>query len=115
MRTEFGKLPITGTVVIGEGQKDEAPELYVGEMLGPGGWSARSRSTRSREPTSSPVATTARSPICVIGEPGGVMARTRHLHARSSASGATARGRVDIDAPMVETLEVVARCYGRRR
>ena len=34
MRDEFGKLAISGTVVIGEGQKDEAPELYVGELLG---------------------------------------------------------------------------------
>ena len=33
MRAELGDMPITGTVVIGEGQKDEAPELYVGEVL----------------------------------------------------------------------------------
>ena len=31
MRAELGAMPITGTVVIGEGQKDEAPELYVGD------------------------------------------------------------------------------------
>lgn len=37
MRAELGAMPITGTVVIGEGQKDEAPELYVGEVLGRGG------------------------------------------------------------------------------
>ena len=37
MRAELGEMPITGTVVVGEGQKDEAPELYVGELLGRGG------------------------------------------------------------------------------
>ena len=37
MRAELGAMPINGTVVIGEGQKDEAPELYVGEVLGDGG------------------------------------------------------------------------------
>jgi hypothetical protein len=37
MRKEFGAMPITGEVIIGEGEKDEAPELYVGEVLGTGG------------------------------------------------------------------------------
>ena len=37
MRKEFSAMPITGEVIIGEGEKDEAPELYVGEVLGTGG------------------------------------------------------------------------------
>jgi fructose-1,6-bisphosphatase II len=36
MREELNKLPIDGTVVIGEGAKDEAPELFNGEKLGDG-------------------------------------------------------------------------------
>jgi fructose-1,6-bisphosphatase II / sedoheptulose-1,7-bisphosphatase len=34
MRRELNKLPIDGTVVIGEGEMDEAPMLYIGERLG---------------------------------------------------------------------------------
>ena len=34
MRRELNKLPIDGTVVIGEGERDEAPMLYIGEQLG---------------------------------------------------------------------------------
>lgn len=34
MRDALGCLPVGGTVVIGEGEKDEAPELYRGEQLG---------------------------------------------------------------------------------
>lgn len=34
MRAELNKLPIDGIVVIGEGAKDEAPELYNGERIG---------------------------------------------------------------------------------
>ncbi len=37
MRRELGTLPIAGTVVIGEGERDEAPMLYIGEALGTGG------------------------------------------------------------------------------
>ena len=34
MRRELNKLPIDGTVVIGEGERDEAPMLFIGEELG---------------------------------------------------------------------------------
>jgi fructose-1,6-bisphosphatase II / sedoheptulose-1,7-bisphosphatase len=36
MRSELNKLPIRGKVVIGEGERDEAPMLYIGEELGTG-------------------------------------------------------------------------------
>ncbi|UGV26571.1 class II fructose-bisphosphatase [Rhodopseudomonas boonkerdii] len=34
MRRELNKLPIEGTIVIGEGERDEAPMLYIGEKVG---------------------------------------------------------------------------------
>src|SRR3569833_1893068 len=34
MRRELNKIPIKGTVVIGEGERDEAPMLYIGEKVG---------------------------------------------------------------------------------
>ena len=37
MRNEINKLKINGEVVIGEGELDEAPMLYIGEKLGAGG------------------------------------------------------------------------------
>jgi len=37
MRQVLNELPISGTVVIGEGEMDEAPMLYIGERLGQGG------------------------------------------------------------------------------
>lgn len=36
MRDELNKLEINGTVVIGEGERDEAPMLYIGENVGQG-------------------------------------------------------------------------------
>ncbi len=36
MRRELNKLPIDGTVVIGEGELDEAPMLFIGEKVGAG-------------------------------------------------------------------------------
>ena len=34
MRAALNELPMTGTVVIGEGERDEAPMLYIGEKVG---------------------------------------------------------------------------------
>lgn len=37
MRRALNSIPIDGTVVIGEGERDEAPMLYIGEKVGRGG------------------------------------------------------------------------------
>lgn len=37
MRNEFNKIAFSGRIVIGEGERDEAPMLYIGEELGAGG------------------------------------------------------------------------------
>ena len=37
MRVAFDNVPINGRVVIGEGEMDEAPMLYIGEEVGSGG------------------------------------------------------------------------------
>src|SRR4029450_12614554 len=36
MRAEMDSVPIDGTIVIGEGERDEAPMLYIGEKVGRG-------------------------------------------------------------------------------
>lgn len=46
MRKCFNKLPIAGTVVIGEGERDEAPMLYIGEEVG-AGWTEKGKASES--------------------------------------------------------------------
>lgn len=114
MRVALNKLPISGTVVIGEGQKDEAPELYVGEELGTGGMEC--------EIAVDPVEGTdlvARGDseaiaICAIGENGGFLSAPDVVYMQKICVGATAKGRIDINAPITENLDMVARCYGRK-
>ena len=113
MRRELGEMPITGTVVIGEGQKDEAPELYVGEVLGRGG--ARCEIAVDPLEGTDLVARgdSGAVAICAIGEPGGFLSAP-DIYMQKLVVGATAKGRVSIEAPIQETLEIVALCYGRR-
>ena len=72
MRREMDTVPIDGTIVIGEGERDEAPMLYIGEKVGlaqqgqgqPAASSTRSTSPsiRSKARTCAPPARPTRSP-----------------------------------------------------
>jgi fructose-1,6-bisphosphatase II len=112
MREALGEMPITGTVVIGEGQKDEAPELYVGEVLGRGGMSCEIAVDPLEGTDLVARGDSGAVAICAIGEPGGLMPAP-DIYMQKLVVGATAKGRVSIQAPIAETLEIVARCYGR--
>jgi fructose-1,6-bisphosphatase II len=112
MREALGQMPITGTVVIGEGQKDEAPELYVGEVLGRGGMSCEIAVDPLEGTDLVARGDSGAVAICAIGEPGGLMPAP-DIYMQKLVVGATAKGRVSIQAPIAETLEIVARCYGR--
>jgi fructose-1,6-bisphosphatase II / sedoheptulose-1,7-bisphosphatase len=51
MREQLNKLDIRGVVVIGEGERDEAPMLYIGEEVGNGkapAWISRSTRWKAR-------------------------------------------------------------------
>ena len=53
MRTALNELDIDGLIVIGEGERDEAPMLYIGEKSAPAtGRNSTSPSTRSKAPPS---------------------------------------------------------------
>jgi fructose-1,6-bisphosphatase II len=113
MRGELGEMPITGTVVIGEGQKDEAPELYVGEVLGRGGMQCEIAVDPLEGTDLVARGDSGAVAICAIGEPGGFLSAP-DIYMEKLVVGATCKGRVSIEAPIQETLEIVALCYGRR-
>jgi fructose-1,6-bisphosphatase II len=112
MRAELGEMPIEGTVVIGEGQKDEAPELYVGEVLGKGGMTCEIAVDPLEGTDLVARGDSGAVAICAIGEPGGLLPAP-DIYMQKLVVGATAKGRVDINAPIRDTIEIVARCYGR--
>lgn len=113
MREAFNDVPINGTVVIGEGEKDSAPELYVGEKLGSGGVECEIAVDPLEGTDLVARGDDGAIAVCAVAEPEGIFSAP-DIYMRKICVGATAKGRVDIDAPITETLEVVARCYDRR-
>ena len=81
MRHEMDSVPIDGTIVIGEGERDEAPMLYIGEKVGmaaqgrqrPVSRRSISRSIRSRAPTCAPPARPTRMAVLAASEQGGLL------------------------------------------
>jgi fructose-1,6-bisphosphatase II / sedoheptulose-1,7-bisphosphatase len=115
MRKEMDQLPMRGTVVIGEGERDEAPMLYIGERVGRG---------RPEDPeVDIAVDPLEGTNLCATGEPNAIAvlaasSRGGLLHApdcymEKIIVGPAAKGAIDIDAPVENNLKAIARSLGR--
>ncbi|NGQ95533.1 class II fructose-bisphosphatase [Brevibacillus sp. SYP-B805] len=113
MRKEFENVPMDGVVVIGEGEMDEAPMLYIGEKLGQGVAPMVDVAVDPLEGTNI-VAKGTWNAISVIA----IADRGNLLHApdmymQKIAVGPKAVGKVDINAPIEDNLKAVAQAVGK--
>jgi fructose-1,6-bisphosphatase II / sedoheptulose-1,7-bisphosphatase len=113
MRRELNKLAIAGTIVIGEGERDEAPMLYIGEQVGAGSGPRVDIAVDPLEGTT----------LCAKNMPGAIatMAMAEGgtlLHApdvymdKIAVGPGYPKGIVDLDAPPAENIRAVARAKG---
>jgi fructose-1,6-bisphosphatase class II len=111
MRSNFNSLEIDGTVVIGEGEMDEAPMLYIGEKLGKGRF-ACDIAVDPLECTNS-VAFGRPNAISVLAaSPKGSMLHAPDTYMDKIAVGPEAVGAIDLDASVKENLISVAKAKG---
>jgi fructose-1,6-bisphosphatase II len=68
MRRAFDSLPIRGTIVIGEGERDEAPMLFIGEQVG-AGWQLQGAPMDKIDIAVDPLEGTN---LCATGSPGAI-------------------------------------------
>ncbi len=113
MRDRFNQIDFSGVVVIGEGQKDEAPELYTGEKIGKGTGLAMDIAVDPLECTSS-VAHGRPNALSVIASgPRGSLFSAPDTYMEKLAVGKVAAKVIDIDAPVGETVRKVAKALGK--
>ena len=114
MRQALNVLDIDGTVVIGEGERDEAPMLYIGEQVGTRQAAPRStsRSTRWRAPRSPPRAAPTPSPASPWRRQGGFLNAPDIYMDKIAVGGGLPAGMVDIDARPAENLRRLAEAKG---
>jgi fructose-1,6-bisphosphatase II / sedoheptulose-1,7-bisphosphatase len=107
MRKAFDALAIDGTVVIGEGERDEAPMLYIGEKVGSGG----PKVDIALDPLEG-------TTICATGAPnalaviamadGGNLLHCPDTYMAKIAVGPDGRGVVDLDKTPTQNLHALA-------
>jgi fructose-1,6-bisphosphatase II len=112
MRLVLNTIEIDGVVVIGEGEKDEAPMLYNGEKLGAGGPEV-DIAVDPVEGTrllamgrANSVSTVALAERHTMFNPGPI------VYMDKLAVGPEAKGHIDIHAPIKDNLEAIARAKG---
>jgi fructose-1,6-bisphosphatase class II len=125
MRRELDGVPIDGTIVIGEGERDEAPMLYIGEKIG----LAQARTPGGRQiNTGFPEIDIAVDPLegtnlCATGAPNSItvlaaaprggLLHAPDLYMEKLVVGPSSKHAVSLDAPVAENLAAIARCLNR--
>ncbi len=122
MRKEMDSLQMRGRVVIGEGERDKAPMLFVGEELG-AGYHAPVAGIPYTE-VDIAVDPLEGTNLCALGAPDSIAVlaaseRGGLLHApdiymEKIVVGPTARGHIHIDAPVAENLRNIAAAFNRQ-
>ena len=121
MREIMDTVPMRGRIVIGEGERDEAPMLYIGEELGGKGYSDDVRESFPEiDIAVDPLEGTnlcalgANNAIAVLAaaERGGLL-NAPDIYMDKIVVGPSCRGAVDIDAPVKDNLKAIARRLGR--
>ena len=112
MHQQFAKTPVSGTVVIGEGEIDEAPMLYIGEHVGAGGEEV-DIAVDPVEGTNL-VAKGQNGAIAVLAiAPKGCLLHAPDMYMQKICVGPRAKGRIDINASVTENLKNVADAMNR--
>jgi fructose-1,6-bisphosphatase II len=118
MRHTMDSVPMNGTIVIGEGERDEAPMLYIGEQVG----------AEFPDSTSVPSIDIAVDPLegtnlCATGSPGAItvvaasekggLLNAPDCYMEKIVVGPSCHKAVDLDAPVEDNLKNVAKALGR--
>src|SRR5687768_15080289 len=119
-RHEMDSVPIDGTIVIGEGERDEAPMLFIGEKVGmaakhPGGAFPEVDIAVDPLEGTNLCATGAPNALAVLAasEKGGLL-HAPDLYMEKLVVGPSSREVVDLDAPVRFNLRAIAQSLGRR-
>jgi len=113
MRKAMDEVAFNGTVVIGEGERDEAPMLFIGEKVGRGDGPEVDIAVDPLEGTNLVAKGRANAiAVMAISEPGGLL-HAPDTYMEKLVVGPPAKGKVDLDRPVKENLKIIADSLGR--
>lgn len=109
MRQAFDQVAISGTVVIGEGEMDEAPMLYIGEKVGAGGPPLDIAVDPLEGTTITAKGGANAMAVVALAEQGGFLHAPDIYMDKIAVGAGLPQGVVDLDAPPKENLRHLAR------
>src|SRR5437762_8520144 len=112
MRTAFNSLPISGTVVIGEGERDEAPMLYIGEKVGSGGLAIDIALDPLEGTTLTAKALSNALAVMAMAEPGTLLNAPDTYMDKIAIGGGYPDGLIDLDADPRDNIFALAKAKG---
>jgi fructose-1,6-bisphosphatase II / sedoheptulose-1,7-bisphosphatase len=112
MRHALNDLPIEGTVVIGEGERDEAPMLYIGEKVGTGGVSVDIALDPLEGTTLTAKALPNALTVVAIAEKGSLLHAPDTYMDKIAIGPGYPDGVIDLDASAEENILALARAKG---
>lgn len=113
MRKHFNQVDFKGKVVIGEGERDEAPMLFIGEKLGTGKGMAIDIAVDPLENTNATANLGARAIAVLAAAERGGLFHAPDMYMNKLVVGPEAMGKVNIDDPVKKTLIILAKSLGR--
>ncbi len=113
MHHAFKHLPLSARVVIGEGEMDEAPMLFIGEELGRGGLRC-DIAVDPLEGTGLTAAAQGGAMTVLSAGPAGSLLHAPDIYMEKICAGPAAAGKLRIDAPLKENVLAIARALGRK-
>ena len=108
MRKSFNKLDINGEIVIGEGERDEAPMLFIGEKVGTGSGLKIDIAVDPLEGTNSVAYGRPNAISVMAAAPKGTMLRAPDTYMDKIAVGPLAYGKVSLEGDVQYNIEAVA-------
>ncbi|MGV3489516.1 MAG: class II fructose-bisphosphatase [Tuberibacillus sp.] len=113
MRNVFDTIPMKGTVVIGEGEMDEAPMLYIGEKLGTGYGPRVDVAVDPLEGTNIVAAGTWNALAVIAIADDGCLLHAPDMYMEKIAVGPESVGCVDLNASVTDNLKAVAKAKNK--
>ena len=113
MRTALNELSIDGVIVIGEGERDEAPMLYIGEKVGRGGGPRIDIALDPLEGTTLTAKAMANALAVMAWAPAGTLLNAPDTYMDKIACGpGYPKGIIDLDASAAENAQALAKAKG---
>ena len=110
MREQLNMLDINGTIVIGEGERDEAPMLYIGEEVGSGNGPGVDFAVDPCEGTNLCANNQRGSMAVLAASDSGGLFNAPDFYMNKLAAPPSAKGKVDIRNSATENLKILSEC-----